>query len=130
MRIMEIVKPETELAYNPDEIQQLKALMKNKAIVFESELLKALDNVEMSDWELLNAKSMIDFYLDIAKNAQKVNPKTWEMINDEETRMKAMDKLLKIMTWGMWWTKWNIVINMQNNIWLWVTPKLWDRLLY
>lgn len=120
----------TVMKYDNNEIQNLKAYMKNKAIVFEWELLEAIDKIEMEWWLDLNASSIIKFYLNKAENAKKVNPRTWEMIDDEEVQMKAMDKILKILSWWLWWTKWNIVVNVQNNNIFWKMPEAWEVLLH
>ena len=120
----------TVMKYDNNEIQNLKAYMKNKAIVFEWELLEAIDKIEMEWWLDLNASSIIKFYLNKAENAKKVNPRTWEMIDDEEVQMKAMDKILKILSWWLWWTKWNIVVNVQNNNIFWEMPETWEVLLH
>jgi len=120
----------TVMKYDNNEIQNLKAYMKNKAIVFEWELLEAIDKIEMEWWLDLNASSIIKFYLNKAENAKKVNPRTWEMIDDEEVQMKAMDKILKILSWWLWWTKWNVVVNVQNNNIFWEMPEPWEVLLH
>ena len=116
--------------YTKEDIMALKDEIRTWWLLFEAELIKQLSNSSI-DWEQFSVKTIIDFYLDVTQNAMKVNNNTWELIPDEATRMKAMDKLLKIITWNNWSAnKINInVNNTTNNLWNNI-PKAWEKLLY
>lgn len=117
--------------YTKQDIINLKDDIKTWWLIFESQLINELANAKLDNWEMFDAKAIIKFYLDKAQNSMKVNNRTWELIPDEEARMKAMDKLLKIITWNNWASKW-ITVNVNNttnNLWTNI-PKPWEKLLY
>lgn len=116
--------------YTKQDIIDMKDNIKTWGLIFESQLIEELSKAEF-DWSAFNAKTVIDFYLDKAQNAMKVNNKTWWLIPDEEARMKAMDKLLKIVTGNNGASKW-ITVNVNtttNHLWANI-PKPWEKLLY
>ena len=83
--------------FNAKDVKNLKDAISQKGIVFEGQLIKAIEEIELSDGTILDPTGIIKRYADIVENAEKVNPKTGDMIPDHETRMKALDKLTKIM---------------------------------
>jgi len=119
-------------AFTPLEIKNLKDLISQKGIVFEAELIKAIEETDLNDdWFWFDAIGIVKRYAKTADNAMKVNPKTWDLIPDEETRMKALDKMTKILLWQSWASKW-VTVNIQNNTNLWNTwiPKPWEHLIH
>ena len=117
--------------YTKEDIVSLRDEIKTWWILFEAELIKELSKSKMLDWSNFDAKAIVDFYLDMAQNSMKVNSKTWDLVEDNESRLKAMDKLLKIITWNSW-TSQKVSININNttnNLWNNIPPK-WEKLLY
>lgn len=119
------------IAFDKKQVLLLKEEIKSRGTVFEANLMKAIENVQLEDWSILDATWMIKFYVDTMQNAEKANPKTWEMIVDHDIRMKAMDKLTKIMTGMTGNSKW-VTVNIQNNTQnLWNNiPKPWEHLIH
>lgn len=112
--------PTTE--YLESDMALLKQWVKNKWAVFEAELLQAIEEWKSENWEKLNAKTMIDFYIDTMNNATKRVPWViWEVV-DHQARSNAADKLLKIMTWMLWTSK-QTTINLQSN-----TLNMWQNI--
>lgn len=110
------------VAFDKKQVLLLKEEIKSRGTVFEANLMKAIEEVQLEDGSILDATWMIWFYVDIIQNATKANPKNWDMIVDYETRMKAMDKLTKIMTGMTGNSKW-VTVNIQNN-----TQNLWNNI--
>ena len=116
--------------FNKMEIQSLKEAIKDRWTVFEANLIKSIEGITLGDGSLLDQTWIIKRYADIVENAEKVNPKTGEMIPDHETRMKALDKLTKIMLWQSGNAKGVTVnINAPTNIWNNI-PKQWEHLIH
>ena len=92
-------------------VNQVKNELKETWILNESKLLKAINGL----W--VDTQTIAAFYVDMMQNAVKSDLQ-WETIPDNDSRLKAADKLLKILTWTLWWNKWpTINFNTQNNIW-------------
>ncbi len=118
----------TTTAYSNNDISLIQNEMNNRWVMFKAELMKSIEELKTEDGVPLDAKMMIDFYYQTTQNAMKVNPKTGDMIEDTETRMKAMDKLIKLMTDN---SKWWLTINIQNNTSIWDNmPQKWAHLIY
>lgn len=117
--------------FDAKDIQTLKEVISQKWIVFEWQLIKAIEGTVLSDGTLLDPTGIIKRYATIVETAMKVNLKTWDMIEDTEMRMKALDKLTAIMLWKSGWSKW-VTINFQNNNNLFdmKIPEAWKHLVY
>lgn len=118
-------------SFNSTEIRALKELISQKWIVFEWALIQAIESIELKDGSLLDPSGIIRWYVKIFETAMKPNPKTWVMMEDHETRMKALDKLTKIMLWQSGASK-GTTVNIQNNSNLFTMniPKPGEHLIY
>ncbi len=119
----------TKIWYNPLEIKEAKELIKWWAVQFEMELIQKAREALMKNWDL-GTDTLIDFYVDTMNNAMMTN-KFWEKEADIKSRMWAADKLLKIMSWGLGNSKWQVTINVQNNnLWWAKIPSKTENLIY
>lgn len=119
----------TKLEYNQNDLKELKAYMKGNAITFEAELIKEIWNFVDDEWNDLWVKTLVKFYADTMQNAMMTNKQWWKDI-DYKARTAAADKLLKIMSWWLGNTKWQITVNVQNNLWWSNIPKATENLQY
>jgi hypothetical protein len=103
-------------------VNEVRTDLKERWILNESKLLKAIDGL----W--VDTQAIATFYVDMMKGAVKSDLQ-WETIPDNDARLKAADKLLKIMTWTLWGNKWPVInFNTQNNN-IWKNPPWPDDVL-
>jgi len=118
--------------FDAREIKSLKEIISQKWVVFEANLIKAIESVTLSDWSILDPSWIIKRYADMIQNAEMPNPRTGEMIPDNKMRLAALDKLTKIMLWQSGSSKWT-TINIQNNtntLWNQSIPVPWAKLIF
>ena len=115
--------------YKTTDIQQLKQGIKDRAVLFEVELIKWINDYVSEQWERFTTDSLVQFYISTMNTAMMTNKIWWEDI-DTKARMAAADKLTKILSGWLWSSKWWITINVQNNN-LWNNlPNAWEALKY
>jgi len=117
--------------FDAKEIQTLKEVIAQKWIVYEASMIQAIENTTLEDGQKFDPEWLIKMYVKIATSAMKVNPRTWDMIPDEELRKKTLDTLSNIMLWKSWASKW-LTVNIQNNSWLFnmKIPEPWEHLIH
>ncbi len=103
-------------------VNQVKNDLKEKWILNESKLMKAVEGL----W--VDAQAISTFYVYMMQSATKSDLQ-WNEIPDNDARLKAADKLLKIITWWVWNAKGTTINFNTQNIWKNI-PQAWEELKY